>query len=113
MNQVRGLEVQYSNSVVTLVNPEGEYLYASGQVFENGIEASEKVGRSFMDYLHPDDIQRINRAMQEALICDMSVEIRVRVRTNDGYGLINRVSQRLIDKESGQIYVINVATKVE
>jgi hypothetical protein len=112
MRQVKGLEAQFANSVITLVSPEGEYLYMSGQVFDNGIEASEKVGKSFKDYLHPDDVERIERAMQEALICDMSVQIRVRVRTQDGYGLINRMSKRLIDEESGRMYIVNVATKV-
>jgi PAS fold len=110
---VRGLEAQYADSVVTLVSPEGEYLYMSGRVFENGIEASEKVGKSFRDYLHPSDIQRVEQAMQEALICDLSVQIRVRVRTQDGYGMINRMSKRLIDAESGRIYIVNVATRLD
>jgi PAS domain S-box-containing protein len=112
LKKVRGLEAQYSNSVVTLVSAEGDYLYMSGQIYDNGFVASEKIGRSFKDFVHPDDVAKIDEAMRAALICDRSFLIRVRVRTRDGYEYVDRISQRLIDDESGQFYLVNVATKV-
>ncbi len=112
LEQIRGYEAQYYGSVVSLVTPQGKYVYISGQVFTNGIPTSEKLGKLLEDYLHPDDVPRAKRAMEEALICDLSVQIRVRVRTEDGYGVIDRMSKRLLDEQSGQNYIINVATKV-
>ena len=111
MRELKGVEAQYSDCVVSLVSAEGDYLYFSGQLFANSIHPSEKVGRSFADYVHPDDIALIRQSMQTALICDGCFSIRVRVRTRDGYEAIDRISKRLIDEVTGQFYLLNVATR--
>src|SRR5260221_10095479 len=85
MAEVRGLEKQHSNSVIILITSEGEVVYMSGRVFANMYDASQKVGRQFHEFIHPDDVARGYRSMQEALISDTSLPIRVRVRTPDGY----------------------------
>jgi hypothetical protein len=113
MSEVRGLEAQHSNSVVLLITSEGEVVYMSGRVFASAYDVREKIGRQFHEYIHPDDVAKTYRSMQEALISDTSQPIRIRVRTRDGYHEVDRFSKRLIDEETGGFYLVVVGNKAE
>jgi PAS domain S-box-containing protein len=115
MSEVKGLEAQHTGSTVILKSADGEVLYMSKQnAVEDGYEAEEKVGKTFRNFIHPQDLDVVYRAMQEALIGDNAPEMRIRVLTHSGdYKHVKSVTRRLVDSETGEFYVVHVATRAD
>jgi hypothetical protein len=116
MSEVRGLEAQHSNAVVLLLSADGDLLYMSKQQLmpKDGYQPEQKVGRSFQEFLHPDDVETAFRAMQVALIADKAPDMRLRVmKPNGGFMEVNATTRRLIDEASGEFYIVHVGTRAE
>ena len=81
----RGL-IEHSLDVITIIGADGRFAYTSPSVQRQlGYGPVELIGKSAFDYLHPDDLARMQTAFATALVVD-KVEIpeEFRFRHRDG-----------------------------
>jgi PAS domain S-box-containing protein len=77
--------IENTQDVITLQSPDLIYFYASPRIYEvAGHEPEEMVGRSSLDYLHPDDIATYMQLKKEVVASRKSKGIVLRFRNGQG-----------------------------
>lgn len=104
--------VQNSSEVVKITDPDGTLRYASpafGRVF--GYDSEKAVGKNVLDYVHPDDLQRVQEETEKAL-GDTEIDSNVaeyRFRHADGsWRHVESVGTYLLNDPAVEGVVINV-----
>ena len=104
--------VQNSSEVVKITDLDGTLRYAS-PAFERvlGYDAQETVGKNVLDYVHPDDLQRVQEETQRALedpdINSNVVEYRFR-HADGSWRYVESVGTYLLEDPAIKGVVINV-----
>jgi len=83
------LMIKHLNDMIVIVDEQGVERYVSGSVEKiTGYPIGEVIGRSGFYFLHPEDVPRINAALQELLHHPgATIRIEYRHRHKDGYWL--------------------------
>ena len=104
--------VQNSSEVVKITDPDGTLRYASpafGRVF--GHDPEEAIGKNILDYVHPDDLPRIQEETEKALK-DPEIDSNVaeyRFQHADGsWRHVEAVGTYMLDDPSVEGVVVNV-----
>lgn len=97
--------VENSSDIISLLNRQGKILYAtpaSQKVL--GYEPSELLGRSLLDFIHPDDLPRAFTTLQETLATPrVPIHVELRLRRKNGesaggeYAWIESITSNLLD----------------
>lgn len=79
--------VQNGYEIISIIGPEGTYTYHSDSLFRLlGYYPHELIGKSALDIVHPDDIEKVVRATQKISSGDyVNNGIPYRVKTADGH----------------------------
>jgi PAS domain S-box-containing protein len=82
--------VQNISDIITIIDANGVILYESPSIKNIlGYEQDEILGRSVFEFIHPDDIERVTQAMQEAFtVAGRSKRIEYRFLAKDGSYII-------------------------
>jgi diguanylate cyclase (GGDEF)-like protein/PAS domain S-box-containing protein len=84
--------------------PDGKYTYVSAGSRElTGYEPEELVGRSSLDFIHPDDLDDVRGAYVAMLKGNDRVDVRYRFRRKDGAYIDCETVARAIRDEAGEI----------
>jgi diguanylate cyclase (GGDEF)-like protein/PAS domain S-box-containing protein len=85
-------------------SPDGRYTYVSaGSRALTGYEPAELVGRSSLDFIHPDDVDDVRGAYAAMLKGNDRVDVRYRFRRKDGAYIDCETIARPIRDEAGEI----------
>ncbi|HXF31633.1 MAG TPA: PAS domain S-box protein [Solirubrobacterales bacterium] len=85
-------------------SPDGRYTYVSARARElTGYEPEELVGRSSLDFIHPDDVDDVRGAYTAMLKGNDRVDVRYRFRRKDGAYIECETVARAIRGEAGEI----------
>lgn len=85
-------------------SPDGRYTYASAASRElTGYEPEELVGRSSLDFIHPDDIDDVRGAFAAMLKGNDRVDVRYRFRRKDDVYIECETVARAVRDEAGEI----------
>jgi diguanylate cyclase (GGDEF)-like protein/PAS domain S-box-containing protein len=85
-------------------SPDGKYTYVSAGSRElTGYEPEELVGRSILDFIHPDDIDDVRGAYAAMLKGNDRVDIRYRFRRKDDVYIECETVARPVRDEAGEI----------
>ena len=85
-------------------SPDGRYTYVSAGSRElTGYEPEELVGRSSLDFIHPDDLDDVRGAYAAMLKGNDRVDVRYRFRRKDGAYIECETVARAIRNEAGEI----------
>lgn len=105
--------VQYSSDAVTIVDAAGRYLYVSPAVrAQFGYSPTDAIGRSFRDFVHPDDVHLFADALRTA--GGAPVTQRYRVRHADGsWRQVESVGRDLRDEPAVRGTVFNTRDVTE
>ena len=96
--RLRTILVQYASDIITILEPDGTIRYESPAVERVlGYEPRELVGKSILDYVHPDDVER---AMAEL------------GGIRDGSGVRGPVEARFLRKDGSWRYLEGVANNL-
>lgn len=86
-----GIFVSNNSDIVTLLNEQGEIMYQSSSIQQKmGYSQNELKGRKLVEIIHPDDLNHVLSALQEA--------------TNEE-GISRRIEFRLKDKNGNYLYL--------
>jgi PAS domain S-box-containing protein len=102
------LLAEYSTDLISRHSPKGTYTYASPICLSLlGYEQAELVGRSIYDFLHPDDVVRIQLTYMVILDQPIINRISYRMRCKDGkYIWLETKSRAVRDQRTNQIQEI-------
>jgi len=104
LTQDLSILVGNTNDVLFVISPEGVFLYVSPSWAEiYGYDSAETIGRSFVEYIHPDDIQKCLYALQETVKSGVPMPgVEHRIIHKDGTWSWSLTSAK-IDSVSGKI----------
>ena len=111
--------IENTQDVITLQSPDLIYFYASPRIYEVAChEPEEMIGRSSLDYLHPDDIETYMQLKKEVVASRKSKGIVLRFRNGQGeYRWYETFLKPILDEnEALQSYISSsrdVTEKVE
>ena len=104
------LMIKNSNDVFVLINDKGEQFFISDAAVKNtGFQIEELLG-SYERFIHPDDIETVNKAVEKALI-DKNLTVKVQYRhlhKTQGYIWLEGIGQNFLDNPAIQAIVVNV-----
>jgi PAS domain S-box-containing protein len=107
------LLAENSTDMISRHTPEGIYLYASPasrSIF--GYEPDELLGHSAFEFIHPEDLARIEQSRQMVVDEPVVDVVTFRVRRKDGeYIWLESNSHAIKDKNSGEIVEIQVSSR--
>jgi PAS domain S-box-containing protein len=108
MAEVERAVADHPDSLITLINPGGVFLYASPSAEHLlGWKPEDVLGRPFMEYVEPADINHLMLAVQDAMLNDRSVDVSMRARKKSGgYQLMRGYSWKLIDPTTDEILIL-------
>jgi len=94
------------NDLVMEMDSEGKFTFVSPQIFDMfGYTEEESIGRTAMDFIHPDDIEKCMKAMKTL---DKVKNIEYRLRHKDGHYVWVSTSGRYIPDDDGGFKVVSV-----
>jgi diguanylate cyclase (GGDEF)-like protein/PAS domain S-box-containing protein len=102
--------LENAQDLISLVDLEGRYVYVSRsheQVL--GYAPEELVGRSGLDLIHPDDIQRMEEALAQSTSQDAALVSEVRMRHRMGRWVILEGLTKVVADEEGRPQMILVS----
>jgi PAS domain S-box-containing protein len=107
------LLAENSTDMISRHTPEGIYLYASPAsriIF--GYEPEELIGHSAFEFIHPEDLARIEQSRQVVVEEPVVDVVTFRVRRKDGtYIWLESNSHAIKDKHSGETVEIQVSSR--
>ncbi|WP_254565867.1 PAS domain S-box protein [Oscillatoria sp. HE19RPO] len=117
--QLRESETRYrllaenATDMISTHTPEGVYQYVSPSCFTLlGYHASELIGHSAYEWIHPDDIPEVeisHRAVLEALV---PLQVVYRIRHQDGHYIwFETNAQAVCDPQTGEVVKIQAASR--
>ncbi|MEQ8673876.1 MAG: PAS domain S-box protein [Aggregatilineales bacterium] len=108
------LMAENTTDIVTLTNAEGIVTYASPSVTpELGYAPEDRVGKTIMDAIHPDDLQNLF-SERDSYIQTNSGLIEYRLRHNEGHYLWMETSIRVLRTEDGSVdTIIGITRNIE
>ena len=111
LEEVKLIEGENPQSLVTLLTPLGKILYTAPVCDKIlGYTQAELTGRYFGLYIHPNDIPHALLALQDAMLNERSVEVGSRVRRKGGgYVFVRGLARRKIDPATDKTYLISHA----
>jgi PAS domain S-box-containing protein len=85
--------------------PDGTFLFVSPSCESLlGYDPSELVGQCFFQYIHPDDIDKLNTAIQDNFSADSSIVVSFRAqKKNKDYVWLEATTKAIVDDDTGQI----------
>jgi PAS domain S-box-containing protein len=91
--------------VIARFNPEGTYLYVSpSSKAVLGYEPEEAVGKSFFDFIHPDDVKRVVQLRREQTSESPEIPLTYRFRHSEGHYIwIEVMRQPIRSEDTGEI----------
>jgi two-component system, sensor histidine kinase PdtaS len=87
--------------LITRINAEGKYEYISPSAPKNlGYKPQDMMGKSILDLVHPNDLERIKSAAQKAVHTHSANEVEYRHKTSSGdYAWIETAGTPIFDHE--------------
>jgi PAS domain S-box-containing protein/putative nucleotidyltransferase with HDIG domain len=107
------LLAENSTDMISRHTPEGTYLYVSPACRTIlGYEPDEMIGHSAFEFIHPEDLARIE-ASRQMVVQEPTVDVIIyRTRRKDGsYVWIESTSHSIKDKDSGKTVEIQVSSR--
>jgi PAS domain S-box-containing protein/putative nucleotidyltransferase with HDIG domain len=107
------LLAENSTDMISRHTPEGRYLYASPACrVLLGYEPEELLGHSAFEFIHPDDLLKIEQSRQMVVEEPVVDVVAFRARRKDGsYIWLESTSHSIKDKDSGEIFEIHVSSR--
>jgi two-component system, cell cycle sensor histidine kinase and response regulator CckA len=105
-----------TSDVTTLVNAEGIIRYESPSVEQLfGFRPADLIGRNAFEFVHPDDLARVQQALAQALaIPGSSTRLELRFRHKDGsWRVLEATTRNLLDDPNVKGIVINSRDSTE
>lgn len=102
--------VENALDIITIIDPEGYIYYASPSVEKViGYSPEKLIGANFFDYIHPDDLDKASRGINNVLQNSTTVlPIEFRYRHHNSYWrVLEAVSQKFIDDTPEPRILIN------
>jgi PAS domain S-box-containing protein len=102
-----------TNDLLGLFTPDGRYLYVNSAITRiSGYTRDEYLQHNLYDYVHPDDIERMMRAEDEARKAALETTIlTARVRRKDGVYIWSETSSRLLRGDDDHIKYLVAVTR--
>ncbi len=109
---LRGSIADYLGDMISALAPEGTYLYASAAAKDLlGYEPDELIGTSAYDYLHPDDLAKIELSHRSALQgAPYTIALRLRRKDNE-YVWVETTTRVITSEASGEVEEIVCSTR--
>lgn len=105
------LVADHASDVIFLVGPDGTYEWVSPSISEVlGWDPTDALGRSFVDFVHPDDVPRLREARAHA-VNGLSQMEDLRFRRPDGAYLWMSGRARQLDDDDGNLAARVVALR--
>ncbi len=102
--------IENSSDAISLLDANGEMLYASpSNMRVLGYDPDDLVGRNCFELIHPDDVERIRRTLEEALAKPgLPLEVEARVLRKDGrWRWVAATSANLLEEPDVRAIVLN------
>jgi PAS domain S-box-containing protein len=115
MAEVERTAADHPDSLVTLINSGGVFLYASPSAAKLlGWKPEDVLGRPFMEFVEPADINHLMLAVQDAMLNERSVAVSMHARKKSGgYQLMRGYSWKLVDPITDEILILARAEVIE
>lgn len=107
--------VEQAHDVITLVDPDGNFIYASPNLSKvTGFTPDDVHGRPFTDFVHPEDLDLCAAVFQQVLATGQDLdEIELRTRHKAGHWIWQSTSLALSQRDNGDPLVLSVARVIE
>lgn len=107
------LLAEHSTDLISRHTAEAIFLYASPACKEMlGYEANELIGHSSFEFIHPDDLRKVENSKTSIINDRITSTIEYRFRCKNGqYIWLETISQTIVDKNSGDILEIHASSR--
>ena len=104
--------LQNLSDVVVEMSVDGTFMYVSPQIRTMlGYNESEVIGKSGLDFIHPDDVPHVIEKLREALITQQRLYVEYRVKHKNGQYVHIAVNGGIV-KEAGKLKHVGVVRDI-
>lgn len=115
MRQINQAERDYPDALVTLLSPEGVFIYISPST--EGILGWPReyaLGHNIAEYYRSPEVSHIRLTIQDALLCGESIETtRNTPLPTGGVRRMRGAFRKVVDENSGSVYLLSIAKVAE